>query len=67
MRIENLCNTICGIKVPIVTISNPRIPDQKKKVIFVNARAHPGEPQTTWIAEGLIDFLTQDSKVTSLE
>jgi murein tripeptide amidase MpaA len=28
-----------------------------KKGIFISARVHPGEPQSSWVLQGLVEFL----------
>ncbi len=36
------------------------------KGIFISARVHPGEPQSSWVCEGLIEFLTSNSPIAEL-
>ena len=57
MKIEALCKTVTGIKVPLLTVTDFTIPNNKKQVIFINARVHPGEPQSSWLMEGILDLL----------
>ena len=57
LKIEALCKTVTGIKVPLLTVTDFSIPNNKKQVIFINARVHPGEPQSSWLMEGIIDLL----------
>ena len=32
----------------------------KKKGVFLTARVHPGEPQSSWVCQGFIEFLVSD-------
>lgn len=34
-----------------------------KKGIFITARVHPGEPQASWVCQGIIQFLVSDDPV----
>lgn len=42
-------------------ITNPLIPWEQKRGIFVSARVHPGETNASWMMKGLLDFLLSDT------
>ena len=35
----------------------------KKKGIFITARVHPGEPQSSWVLQGFVAFLVSNNPV----
>ncbi len=49
--------------IPLVTITsaaktaNCTIPLMKRRIVFLTARVHPGETNSSWIMKGLLDFL----------
>lgn len=53
---SRLCSTLRGRDVPLLTISGPDVGHQKRNVVVV-ARHHPGEPPSSFVLEGLVDFL----------
>ncbi|GFS06475.1 cytosolic carboxypeptidase 1 [Elysia marginata] len=64
-RNQNLCMTLGGNSVPVLTITaQPRSSDKEsleemrsRPYIFLSARVHPGESNASWIMKGTIDFL----------
>ena len=46
-----------------MTITNPCSDEERRnrKGVLLTARAHPGETVGSWVMEGILDFLTQDS------
>ena len=42
-----LCNSLSGIELPLLTITNPFISELNKKVIIIMARIHPGESNSS--------------------
>lgn len=57
-----LCRTIAGNKVEYITITGKNHPDvkQERKGIFLSARIHPGESNSSWMMKGIIDFLVSN-------
>ena len=35
----------------------------KKKGVVISARVHPGEPQSSWVVQGLIEFLISSDPI----
>jgi murein tripeptide amidase MpaA len=56
---NTLCRTIAGNKVDYLTITAKNHPDAKaeRKGVFLSARVHPGETNSSWMMKGAIDFL----------
>jgi hypothetical protein len=63
-RRVNLCKTISGNSCDLLTITGKTASMaamNKRQVIVISARVHPGETVGSWMMHGLIDFLTGDS------
>ncbi|XP_064474272.1 cytosolic carboxypeptidase 1-like isoform X2 [Ornithodoros turicata] len=54
-----LCESFGGNPVPLVTITAQPAEDSRP-YIFLSARVHPGETQSSWIMKGVLDFLMSD-------
>ena len=55
-------HTVMGREMPLLTITNPRIPDARKKVIWLMFRQHAWETGSSWAGEGAIRFLLADDE-----
>ncbi|VDL60921.1 unnamed protein product [Hymenolepis diminuta] len=73
-RVQNLTSTLLDNLVPLVTITeadngstDPGI-DSARPYIFITARVHPGETNSSWVMRGLLDRLTdpQDHEMSRL-
>eukprot|EP00347_Sterkiella_histriomuscorum_P012087 403369941 len=56
-----MCLTISGMPLPIITITNPnseKKPIQKRQAIFISARVHPGETNSSYVCNGFLNFIT---------
>ncbi|KAL4472948.1 hypothetical protein ABPG72_020642 [Tetrahymena utriculariae] len=63
--IRSLCNTLLGNQLFLITITNPitkQNQNLQKKAIFITCRVHPGETISSYVLEGLINFLLSDSE-----
>ena len=63
---NTLCRTIAGNKCEYVTITSRKNGDPsddkvKKKGVFLSARVHPGESNSSWMMKGILEFLTGNS------
>ena len=64
---NTLCRTIAGNKCEYVTITSRKNGDpgehkSKKKGVFLSARIHPGESNSSWMMKGILEFLTGNSQ-----
>ncbi|DAZ92918.1 TPA: hypothetical protein N0F65_011323 [Lagenidium giganteum] len=60
-RRTELCQTIAQNSCDILSITSPGkngIPHEERRVIVISARVHPGEPNSSWMMKGMIDYLT---------
>lgn len=61
LRKEILCHTIAGNLCPLLTITDfERNEDNPRIGVVITARVHPGETNSSWIMQGLIEFLTSE-------
>jgi murein tripeptide amidase MpaA len=61
-----LTHTLAGMDVPMLTItdfSHSKQEEQKKKIVVITGRVHPGETNSSWIVHGIIKFLLSKDKV----
>lgn len=61
-----MCRTLAGNRCEYLTITSkdkdPKsLKAMSKKGVFISARVHPGESNSSWIMKGVIDFLTGNS------
>lgn len=63
---ETLAKTPARHSIDVITITNPRPDDDHRKVILIMARQHPGETQSSYVCEGLINFLLLKTEVSNL-
>lgn len=56
-RAEIAGTTVEGRPIPLLTITNPALPESGKRVIWLMARQHAWEAGTSWVAEGALRFL----------
>ena len=68
MRRRRLCSTLAGNACEVVTVTSfdskeddRALPLSQRRGVVVTARAHPGEPQASWMMQGLLEFLTGPS------
>jgi murein tripeptide amidase MpaA/dienelactone hydrolase len=54
--------TVEGRDMALVAITNPKIPEAKKKVLWLMFRQHAWEAGTSWVADGAIRFLLADDE-----
>ena len=55
LKCERKYESVSGLSVPVLTITNPS--SEKKKVVLITGRLHPGEPQGSWVLQGFIKYL----------
>jgi len=64
-KIHILCHSLAGNIVHVLTITNPPESesgkDTKRKAVILTARVHPGEPNSSWIMKGILDYILGNS------
>jgi murein tripeptide amidase MpaA len=52
----------------MITITSKEVSKttQPKKGVFISARVHPGESNSSWVMKGIIDFLTSSQTEAKL-
>lgn len=63
-RRRELCQTLCGNHCDLVTITGPTddaTEMKERKAVIISARIHPGETNSSFMVQGIIDFLVSDS------
>lgn len=60
---KTLCTTLGGNNCDYLTITNPCSDEERRnrKGILLTARTHPGETVGSWVMEGILQFLTENS------
>ena len=60
---DKLCETVQQRSLHIITITSPHNTDPKKqkRIVFVTCRVHPGESPSSYVCEGFMDYLLEDT------
>ena len=64
VKVRNICRTIAGNGVPVLTITSPvksQTESKAKRAVVLTARVHPGETNGSWMMKGFLDFITGKS------
>eukprot|EP01065_Artemidia_motanka_P015691 TRINITY_DN1941_c2_g1_i1.p1 TRINITY_DN1941_c2_g1~~TRINITY_DN1941_c2_g1_i1.p1 ORF type:complete len:975 (+),score=259.60 TRINITY_DN1941_c2_g1_i1:65-2926(+) len=64
LRRKVLCDTLAGNACDVLTITAPAaLPGEleRRPVVVFSARVHPGETMSSWVMQGLLDFIVGDS------
>ena len=54
LKEENLSDSLSGLEIPLLTITDPRVDDKKKKCILMSGRVHPGESCGSYMNKGFL-------------
>ncbi len=57
VKIETIGKSTMGRDLKMITITNPKFDDKNKKRIWIHARTHPSETGSSFVIEGLINYL----------
>lgn len=60
---DTLGTSMMGLPIQMLTITDPRVPEEGKNRIWIHARVHPSESPANWQLDGLLGRLTEDSPV----
>lgn len=66
MRMHTIGESAEGKPLHLLTITNPDIPAEQKKVIWLMARQHSWESGTSWVMEGALQYLLDASEGQAL-
>lgn len=61
LRVQSAGKTVQGRPMPLLTITNTRIPQAKKKAIWLMFRQHAWETGSSWACDGAVRFLLSSS------
>ncbi|CAF0947049.1 unnamed protein product [Rotaria sordida] len=61
-RRDILCESQAGNSCFIITVTDESVPLHKKKIVFITARIHPGETNSSYMMRGLLEFITSNDK-----
>lgn len=57
LQVQSVGHTVEGREMPLLTITDPQVPEAKKKVIWLMFRQHAWETGSSWAGDGAIRFL----------
>ncbi|XP_064625575.1 cytosolic carboxypeptidase 6-like [Lineus longissimus] len=62
---ELLCLSVQQRRLDLLVITSPENlePEEKQKVVFISARVHPGETPSSFLCQGIIDFLISNHPI----
>jgi hypothetical protein len=60
-KVQTIGKSVEGRSIPLVTITDPSIPEKGKKVIWLMFRQHAWEAGSSWTGEGVMRFLSSSS------
>lgn len=52
-----LCESLAGLDIPILTITDPEVENKLKKCVLVSGRIHPGESCGSFMGRGLLEYI----------
>jgi hypothetical protein len=60
LRRDTLGKTVRGRDMPLLTVTNPSVPEASKRVVWLMFRQHSWESGSSWAADGALRFLLSD-------
>ncbi|MGO8786153.1 MAG: M14-type cytosolic carboxypeptidase [Terriglobia bacterium] len=60
LQVRSVGHTVEGREMLLLTITNPKVPDQGKKTIWLMFRQHAWETGSSWTCDGAVRFLLSD-------
>lgn len=67
-RMDNLCFTVKNNLVPLLTVTSrsQTVPIKGRPIVFLAARVHPGESNSSWIMDGILRCLMEDNETAEV-
>ncbi|CAB3363491.1 Hypothetical predicted protein [Cloeon dipterum] len=59
-KVQQLCYSLNDNEVPVLTVTNhdsASSPMQDREIVILSCRVHPGESNSSWVLEGLLQYL----------
>jgi murein tripeptide amidase MpaA len=60
--VQSVGHTVEGRDMPLLTITNPNVPEKQKKVIWLMFRQHAWETGSSWACDGGVRFLLSNDE-----
>lgn len=57
LKEEILTESLGGLEIPLLTVTDPSVDNKKKKCILLSGRIHPGEPCGSYMMKGFLNFI----------
>ncbi|KAI3420189.1 Cytosolic carboxypeptidase 1 [Globodera pallida] len=57
VRRQRLASTLCSNVVPLLTVTASPLNVRSREFVLITARVHPGEANSSWIMQGVFNFL----------
>jgi hypothetical protein len=65
LQLSSLGSSSEGRTIPVWTISNFSVGSRRKSRVVIHARTHPGELASSYLLEGMVDFLLSNNQVAA--
>lgn len=58
---DTIGHSTLGLPIEMLTVTDPLVPDNEKKRIWIHGRSHPSETPASWHLEAMIDQILSES------
>ncbi len=68
MQEGRLCQSLSGLDLPLLTVTDFKDTDNldRRWIVVVTARIHPGETNGSWVMHGFLSYVTSDTPTARL-